>query len=268
MIATAHIIALVCYFGAAVFAAAPFARPMDVSFYRVSALLCVGVVAHAGGLVTLGVHAAAVPITGLGPALSFSGLVLAGTLLAVEWSAREVTLSILVAPLAALPTLCALIIGLRPGPTAAGLRGAWLVAHIALSFLGIAAFGTGAAAGAMYLIQRHELKAHRFERLFRVFPPLATLDRVNHIGTILGWLGLTVGVVLAAGYSLEYRELNLPQLTWGVAVWLSAGGVALGRVAGGWQARRAALYSSIAFATVLLLYVAFRATTGDGGRFL
>lgn len=268
MIATSHIIALVCYVGAAVLAVAPFARPVDASLYRVSTVLSLGVAAHICGLAMLGVQAGAVPITGLGPALSFSGLVLAATLLAVEWSAREVTLSILVAPLAALPTLCALIIGLRPGPTAAGLRGVWLLAHIALSFLGIAAFGTGAAAGAMYLVQRHELKAHRFERLFRVFPPLATLDRVNHVGTIMGWLGLTVGVVLAAGYSVEYRELNLPQLTWGVAVWLSAGGVALGRVAGGWQARRAALYSSIAFAAVLLLYVAFRATTTNGGRFL
>lgn len=268
MIATAHVIALICYIGAAVLAAAPFARPVDASFHRVSIALSLGVVAHICGLTALGIQASAIPITGLGPALSFSGLVLAATLLGVEWSAREVTLSILVAPLAAVPTVCALIIGLRPGPTAAGLRGAWLLAHIALSFVGIAAFGTAAAAGTMYLIQRHELKAHRFERLFRVFPPLATLDRVNHVGTIMGWLGLTVGVVLAASYSVEYRELNLPQLTWGVAVWLSAGGVALGRVARGWQARRAALYSSIAFATVLLLYVAVRAAAGDGGRFL
>src|SRR5579872_1734270 len=182
MIATSHIIALICYIGAAVLAAAPFARPMVASLYRVSMVLSVGVAAHLCGLIALGIQAHAVPITGLGPALSFSGLVLAVTLLAVEWAAREVTLSILVAPLAALVTLCALIIGLRPGPTTAGLRGVWLLAHIALSFVGIAAFGTAAAAGTMYLIQRHELRAHRFERLFRVFPPLATLDRVNHVG--------------------------------------------------------------------------------------
>ena len=46
-------------------------------------------------------------------------------------------------------------------------------------------------------------------------------------------------------------------------------GVALGRVLGGWQAKRAAIYSSVSFAVVILLYVAFRvAETNAGGRFL
>ena len=49
---------------------------------------------------------------------------------------------------------------------------------IGLSFIGIAAFATAAAAGTMYLVQRHELKSRRFGTLFRFFPPLATLDRV------------------------------------------------------------------------------------------
>ena len=268
MIAAAHIIAIACYIGAAILAATPIARPVSVSTNRVALLLVLGLTCHVTALVLLGIRTAAVPITGLGPALSFSGLVLAATLLSVEWSAREVTLSILVAPLAALPTVCAMFIGFAPGPTAPGLRGVWLLAHIALSFVGIAAFGTAAAAGAMYLVQGHELKAHRFDRLFRVFPPLATLDRVNHVGTIGGWLGLTIGVVLAVSYSVQYRELNLPQLTWGVVAWIAAGGVALGRVLRGWQARRAAVYSSLAFAAVLLLYVAFRTAAGSGGHFL
>ena len=51
--------------------------------------------------------------------------------------------------------------------------------------------------------------------IFRFFPPLATLDRVNHVAAIAGWLGLTLGVVLAVTYSLAYHELNLPQLVWG-----------------------------------------------------
>jgi hypothetical protein len=38
---------------------------------------------------------------------------------------------------------------------------------------------------------------------------------------------------------------------------------------GGWQARRAAVYSSVSFAAVIVLYVAFRiAETNGGGRFL
>ncbi|HEY4132257.1 MAG TPA: cytochrome c biogenesis protein CcsA, partial [Gemmatimonadaceae bacterium] len=108
----------------------------------------------------------------------------------------------------------------------------------------------------------------RFGTLFRLFPPLATLDRVNHVAAIAGWLGLTLGVVLAATYSVAYRELNLPQLLWGGGAWLAVTCVAFGRMTRGWQAQRAAKYSSFAFAAVLLLYVAFRVAGPGAGQFL
>src|SRR5439155_6941472 len=135
-------------------------------------------------------------------------------------------------------------------------------------FAGIAAFATAAAAGTMYLVQRRELKSRRFGTLFRLFPPLATLDRVNHFAAIVGWLGLTLGIVLATSYSLAYRELNVPQLVWGTGAWLLVTWLALGRVLRGWQARRAAVYSSLAFAAVLILYVAFRVAGPSAGQFL
>ena len=104
--------------------------------------------------------------------------------------------------------------------------------------------------------------------MFRFFPPLATLDRVNHLAAIAGWLGLTLGVVLAASYSLAYQQLNLPQLVWGGAAWAAVTALALGRIARGWQAQRAAKYSSAAFVVVLLLYVAFRVIDPAAGQFL
>jgi HemX protein len=209
------------------------------------------------------------PLTGLGPSLSFAGLVLAATLLVVEVVAREVSLTLVAAPLAAVPTTFANLIGLVPGLEPAGARGTWLVAHIALSFLGIAAFATAAAAGCMYLVERRELKSRRFGAIFRFFPPLDTLDRVNHVAAIAGWLGLTLGVVLAVTYSLAYRELSVLKVVWAMGAWIAVSGIALGRVVGGWQARRAAIYSSVSFAAVVVLYVAFRfAESSGGGRFL
>lgn len=268
MIAIAHFIAISCYLGAAALAAVPFARPVKAPLNGVIGALGVGVVAHAAGLLVFAQRASAVPLTGLGPSLSFAGAVLAFTLLVVELLARDASLTVVAAPLAAIPTICANIIGLSPGRAADGARGIWLFAHIALSFIGIAAFATAAAAGTMYLLQRRELKSRRFGTLFRFFPPLATLDRVNHIAAIAGWLGLTLGVVLAATYSVAYRELNLPQLLWGGGAWLAVTAIALGRVAGGWQAQRAAKYSSVAFAAVLVLYVAFRVAGPGTGQFL
>jgi ABC-type uncharacterized transport system permease subunit len=268
MIAIAQFIAISCYIGATALAAAPFARPVKAPVMGVIAVLSVGIAAHIVALLAFGLRASAIPLTGLGPSLSFAGLVLASTLLIVEVLAKDVSLTLVAAPLAAIPTICANIIGLTPGRSADGVRGVWLFAHIALSFVGIAAFATAAAAGTMYLLQRRELKSRRFNTIFRLFPPLATLDRVNHLAAIVGWLGLTLGVVLAATYSVAYRELNLAQLVWGGGAWIAVTCIAVGRMTHVLQTQRAAKYSSAAFVAVLVLYVAFRVAGPSAGQFL
>jgi ABC-type uncharacterized transport system permease subunit len=268
MSAIAHFIAISCYLGAAVVAAMPFARPVRAPVRAVIGVLAVGLAAHVCALLTFAKQAGAIPLTGLGPALSFAGALLVTTLLVVELLAGDVSLTLVAAPLAAMLTMFANLIGLVPGRGADGMRGVWLFAHIALSFGGMAAFATAAAAGTMYLIEHRELRSHRFGALFRFFPPLATLDRVNHFAAIAGWLVLTVGIILAGSYSVTYRELNLPQLLWGTGAWLAMSGIALGRIVGGWQARRAAVYSSLAFVAVLALYVVFRVAGPAAGQFL
>jgi HemX protein len=269
MTAIAHFIAITCYIGAAALAATPFARPVGPPVRGVTAVLAVGILAHAIGLFSFAMGAGQLPLTGLGPSLSFAGLTLAITLLVVEIIANDVSLALAAAPLAAIITITANVMGLVPGVEPAGARGTWLVAHVALSFVGIAAFATSAAAGCMYLLERRELKSRRFGAIFRFFPPLATLDRVNHVAAVAGWLGLTLGVVLAVTYSVAYHEMSAPKTVWATVAWIAVTLLALGRVAGGWQARRAALYSSMSFAAVLLLYVALRVTESNaGGRFL
>jgi len=269
MTAIAHFIAIACYIGAAALAATPFARPVGAPLRGVIAILAIGVLAHATALMAYMHRVGQLPLTGLGPSLSFAGFVLAATLLVVEIVARDVSLALVAAPLAAVPTICANLVGLVPGVEPPGARGAWLIAHIALSFVGIAAFATAAAAGCMYLIERRELKSRRFGAIYRFFPPLATLDRVNHVAAIAGWLVLTLGVVLAITYALTYHELSAPKIVWAMGAWLAVSGIALGRSIGGWQARRAAIYSSVSFAAVVVLYVAVRMSESNGGgRFL
>jgi len=268
MIPLAHFVAISCYIGSVAVAATPFARPVRAPVGAVAGVLSVGIVSHAVGLLLFAVKSNTVPLTGMGPSLSFAGLLLAVTLVVVELLAHDASLTVVAAPLAALTTIAAVLFGLTAGQQPAGLRGAWLFSHIALSFAGIAAFATAAASGTMYLIERRELKSHRFGTIFRFFPPLATLDRVNHFAAIVGWLSLTVGVVLAATYSRAYRETNLPQMTWGFAAWLAVSWIAIGRVLRGWQARRAAVYSSVAFTVVLVLYVALRVAAPGAGEFL
>jgi ABC-type uncharacterized transport system permease subunit len=231
MVHAAHALAVLCYAGAAALAATPFARPVAAPVRGVVSLLGAGVATHALALLAVGLSQGQAPLTGLGPALSFAGMVLALNLLVVEAAAREVTMTLAAGPLAGLCTAAALAIGFRPVLSAQGARALWLDSHIALSFLGIGALATAAAAGAMYLVERRQLKARRFGALFRFFPPLETLDRVNHVAAVTGWLVLTLGVVLAVTYSAQYEAVAAHKLVWAGAAWLGATALALGFLA-------------------------------------
>jgi HemX protein len=268
MIAIAHFMAVTFYLGAAAVAALPFARRVKAPVIWVVVALLLGVGAHATALAGLTKQAGAASLTGLGPGLSFAGFVLAISLVIVECLAREVSLTLIAAPLAALVTMAGNLTGMHPFLDPQGARAVWLSMHIVLSFMGIAAYATAAAAGTMYLVARRELKSAHFGPIFRFFPPLDTLDRVNHLASIAGFLGLTLGLALAAGYSFEYRAIVLPQIIWGIAAWAGVSALAIGRVLRGWQARRAALMSALTFASVIALYVVFRMASLNRGQFL
>ena len=268
MIAIAQFVAVTLYLGAAGVAALPFARRLKAPVNGVVIALLIGIGAHATALASLTKQTGAASLTGLGPALSFAGLLLALSLVVVEAVAREVSLTLVAAPVAALVTTAGNLAGMRPFLEAQGAQAVFLTTHIVLSFVGIAAYATAAAAGTMYLVARRELKSGRFGPVFRFFPPLDTLDRVNHHASIAGFLGLTLGVALAGAYSLQYRALVVPQLIWGIGAWAGVSALALGRVLRGWQARRAAVMSAVSFASVIALYLVFRMASLNRGQFL
>jgi len=148
------------------------------------------------------------------------------------------------------------------------VRGVWLTSHIALSFVGMAAFAAAAGAGMMYLAEHRELKSRRFGAIFRFFPPLDTLDRVNHIAVVAGWLALTVGMGLATAYALVYRAGHAEKVVWALLAWAAVTTLTAGRVVAGWRARRAALLTSVFFTGIVVLYIALRVFDRHGGQFL
>lgn len=268
MLVIAHAIAITCYIAAAGLAAAPFARPIAAPVRGVVALLSAGVAVHLMALLAYTWQFGAAPLTGLGPALSTAAFLVAVTLLVVESLAREVSLTLVTAPLAALVTIGAIASPMAPGPTARAAGTVWLVLHVALSLLGFAAFATAGASGVMYLLERRELKSRRFGAIFRFFPPLETLDRVNHLAIVCGWITLTLGVILALGYSIVYRDADHLKVIWGITAWTAITALTVGRVVAGWQAARAAIWSSALFLAVVALYVAFRTIGPRSGEFL
>src|SRR5688500_1391001 len=266
MIAIAHFVAISCYAGAAALAAAPIARPVRAPVRLVIGVLGLGVAAHLVAMIVAARELGQLPVSGLGPALSFAGLMVAATLLPAQLVRRYVPLTLIGGPLAAGVTTIANVSGIAARAPIA--EGPWLVSHIALSFFGIAAFATAAAAGAMYLLEHRELRSRRFATVLRFFPPLDTLDRVNHVGVLVASAALTLGIVLAATYAIAHRAMDRRGVVWGVVVWLTAAGLAFGRLVGGWQARRAAVAASVTFVIVIALYVAVRMNVSVGGSFL
>lgn len=264
----AHAIAISCYLAAALLAAAPLARPLRPPVRVVTIALALGVAAHAAGLLALFRIGGSMAFTGLGPSLSFAAFAVAASLLLVELLAREVTLTLAAAPLAALAAVAGQMAGLDPLLDEAGSRGTLLALHIVLAFLGLGAYATAAAAGAMYMVAHRDLKSHRFGAIFRSFPPLATLDRVNHVSALAGFLGLTLAVVLAATYAIAYGAFVVPKVAWAGGAWLAVTVIAMGRLRGTFQARKAAMLSASTFALVLVLYILVRLGTSSQGHFL
>src|SRR5689334_5150077 len=103
----AHFVAISCYVAAAALAALPFARRVSAPVGGVIAALSIGVIAHAFALASFISQRGSGSLTGLGPALSFAGFVLALALILVETFAREVSVALVAAPLAALTTVAA-----------------------------------------------------------------------------------------------------------------------------------------------------------------
>src|SRR3954464_10914786 len=138
MIPIAPFFAVTCYLGAAAIAALPFARRLRAPVGAVVVALLLGVGAHETALAALTRQSGAASLTGLGPALSFAGLVLAISLVIVESVAREVSLTLVAAPGAALLPLAGNVAGMHPFLEPQGARAVWLSLHIVLSFIGIA----------------------------------------------------------------------------------------------------------------------------------
>jgi HemX protein len=268
IVVLALLLAVTCYAAAAALAVVPLARPVGPPVHGVVTVLSLGVIAHFAALIITGLAAREVPIVGLGPALSFVGLALAVVLLLAESLVRDVTLSLIGAPLAAGVTAAAVFLGWRPAGQPSGAQGAWLASHIAVSFVGIAALATAAAAGALYLVERRELKSRRFGSVFRSFPPLETLDRVNHLSALTAWVALTLGMVLAASYTIAYGQFDGAQIVWGGVAWLAAAGLAGARQVAGWRARRASIGAIVAFGLVVVSYLAARLIAARPGHFL
>jgi HemX protein len=229
------------------------------------------VVVHGTALVRFWTLHGELPLGGLGAALSSLAFV-GGLALLVTLPLREVSrLGIALLPFIVICLGVALVAGIQPSPRDIDFQGAGFILHVAFAFLGYQGLAVASAAGVLYLIQHHELKAKRLGRFFHFIPPLGTLDRVGRIGLWAGFGCLSVALAFGWAWTVQHRgslEVADPKVLWAIFSWVVFVAILGSRWGRGRTEYRGALAAVIGFGVVVGTYVVLRLTAEGGGLFL
>jgi ABC-type transport system involved in cytochrome c biogenesis permease subunit len=173
--------------------------------------------------------------------ISLCAFLLAVLFLFVNWRYKFASLSTFIFPLVAVMTL----VGATSAPVAPWtdprVRNAWLLLHVTLAIAGYAALVVAAAASLFYIVQERRLKRKQTsDRL----PPLATLDDVLSRSMALGFILITLAVVMGSVWGfIESGTAWIadPKIVVAWVTWLGYLTIVFLRVSAGWRGRKAAL---------------------------
>lgn len=130
--------------------------------------------------------------------------------------------------------------------------------HVVIAVLGYSAFALGAVYGLMYLLLYRALKRRRFGLMFERLPSLDVLANMGFWATVMGWVALTLAMLLGIVMSIQavpgfYRDLKFIST---VLVWLVYGLGIAGRFWLGWRGARTVYFSLAGFAFAVLAMLA------------
>ncbi len=177
---------------------------------------------HVLGLLTCWFTYRTPPLVGFGPAAATLALALVGGFFVAARSSERWSAGLLVLPLVIGLLAASVWTGLSPAEPAGALRGPWLVSHVLMVLGGYASLLLSSIAAAMYLLQFRALKKKEFGNVFRFFPSLESLDRMNRIGLAVGLSTLAVGLLVGWSLTLTFeREFSLTDrdVAFGLLTW-------------------------------------------------
>jgi cytochrome c-type biogenesis protein CcsB len=224
--------------------------------YRIASVVTLaGWVLHGVALVKSGVETGRPPLGTLSDAVSVAVWVAVGLMM---WVERQYGLKVLGAFVLPVVLMLSVSVVARPlglGPIDRALSSAWLTVHIALALVGIAAFVLNFAGALMYLLQERQLKGKRPGAVYYRLPSLATLDRLTYRTLALGFPFLTTAIILGSVWaSRAWGSVFAfdPLALFSFVAWAIYAATLAGRTAAGWRGRRAAYFSIIGFAALVL----------------
>ena len=168
-----------------------------------------------------------------------------------------------------------ILIGLQTIPTLSPgiersdpvLDSPWFWVHVSSLLFAYASFALAGVLGLTYVVQFKEIKKKHLGYFYTRLPSLQILDVMNSRAVAVGWLFLTLGLVVGAIWTgqaraaapddpnLQAMALNDPKIFVAVVTWVVYSFALLARRAMGWSGRRAAWLSAAGFAIVLLSFL-------------
>jgi len=261
-----NVLPLILYAAAGLAYAVHFARREPQAGRLATTLLVFAALSHTFviGMQTMEVRH--VPFANASSATSTFVWLLALSYLYLELTTDERAMGVCVVPLlVGLQTIPAVSPGVeRIDPV---LESPWFWVHVSSLLFAYASFALAGVLGLTYVVQFKEIKKKHLGYFYTRLPSLQTLDVMNERAVAVGWLFLTVGVVVGAIWTgqaraaapddpnLQAMALNDPKIFVAVLTWGVYSFAMVARKAMGWSGRRAAWLSAAGFAIVLLNFL-------------
>jgi ABC-type transport system involved in cytochrome c biogenesis permease subunit len=256
-------IPLVLYAAALIAYAWHFAQRNAVVGRSATTLLVAAALSHTFVIGMQTMEVGHVPVTDATTAISTFVWLLALSYLYIEMTTDERAMGVFI-----LPLLVALqaIPALRPGiePRAPMLQGPLFGIHVSSLLFAYASFALACVIGITYVLLFKEIKAKHLGFFYARLPSLQVLDRMNQRAIVIGWIFLTIGIIVGAVWARTYAgadphvqamSLEDPKILMSVICWAVYSFELFAARRIGWAGRRTAYLSALGFAIVLLNFV-------------
>ena len=261
-----NLIPLVLYAAAAVVYAIHFAKRQRGVGRMATTLVLLAGLSHTFviGMQTMEVRH--VPFASRSHAISTFVWLLGLSYIYLELTTHEGTMGVFILPIAVrLQMIPAFSPGIENSDPV--LDSPWFWVHLLSLMFSYATFALARMLGLTYMLQFKEIKKKHLGYFYARLPSLHVLDAMNSRAVVVGWLFLTIGVVvgvvwtaqaraLAPGNSnLQAMSLNDPKILIALLTWAVYSFEVLARSTMGWSGRRAAWVSAVGFVIVLLNFL-------------
>ena len=207
-----------------------------------------------------------VPFANPSRAISTFVWLLALSYLYLELTSDERSMGVFILPIA---VVLMVIPAIDPGVerTDPLLDSPWFWVHTLSLLFAYASFALAGVLGLTYVLQFKEIKKKHLGFFYTRLPSLQTLDVMNSRAVTVGWVFMTVGMIVgfiwatqaraAAPYDARLESFSFadPKILGAVLAWALYSFAVLARRTLGWHGRKAAWLSATGFVIVLLNFV-------------